>query len=187
MTLCCLRLLVPLCGYAGAQQRNRKLLSCFTGWSMGCGVCGGVSAFFMLIYMFTGMPKRNPDGTDDVVEVPVAIGLVNILFGVMQAMIYYVQYRWGRELAEEPTLFAHTPEPEPAVYDIEIQTTRPVVAAVPAYAVHVDSQMAATAHADCTKPPEYDDDSHDTVPESKAPTDGVVCNVTDPNDRSNMG
>ena len=55
------RLLVPLCGYAGAQQRNRNLLGCFYGWSLGCGVCGALSAFMMTIYMFTGVPSRDPN------------------------------------------------------------------------------------------------------------------------------
>lgn len=52
----------------------------------------------------------------EVEQVPIALGLVNIVFGVLQAVIYYMQYIWGKQLAEEETLYAHTAPPDIEVH-----------------------------------------------------------------------
>jgi len=160
-------LLVPACGYFGAKKKDKNLLGCFYGWSLGCGICGGLSAMFMCMYMVTGIPTRNADGSpsERVEEVPVLIGVVNIVFGTLQAIIYGIQYTWGKELALQQ-LFAQIPEPD---IEMQVQTAHahraapvqpmhvaPVMTAVPV-GVHMDAQMAANATlAGGTKPPEYE-------------------------------
>eukprot|EP00656_Telonema_subtile_P031478 TRINITY_DN3443_c0_g1_i5.p1 TRINITY_DN3443_c0_g1~~TRINITY_DN3443_c0_g1_i5.p1 ORF type:complete len:339 (+),score=39.16 TRINITY_DN3443_c0_g1_i5:140-1156(+) len=115
-------LMVPTCGYIGAKQKNRNLLNCFYGWSLACGICGGITAVLVLMALFTGVPVRNEDGseTGETKDYPVALGLVNILFGILQAVIYSIQYRWGKELAMQELFVEGIPQvPEPR-YDLEV-------------------------------------------------------------------
>eukprot|EP00658_Telonema_sp_P-2_P080343 TRINITY_DN797_c0_g1_i6.p1 TRINITY_DN797_c0_g1~~TRINITY_DN797_c0_g1_i6.p1 ORF type:complete len:238 (+),score=66.95 TRINITY_DN797_c0_g1_i6:156-869(+) len=164
-------LLVPACGYFGAQKKDKSLLNCFYGWSLGCGICGAIGAGLTFIYMFTGIPKRNQDGThsDEVQELPLLVCFVNIFFGVLQAIIYGFQYQWGKQLAHQDLFAAQLP---PAHIDLEMQPVQhmPTVVTVPAHGIHVDPAMRQL--------PDYQDvETAQAVPAKQDP---------EPQNRSNM-
>eukprot|EP00657_Telonema_sp_P-1_P003165 TRINITY_DN1764_c0_g1_i1.p1 TRINITY_DN1764_c0_g1~~TRINITY_DN1764_c0_g1_i1.p1 ORF type:complete len:220 (-),score=49.97 TRINITY_DN1764_c0_g1_i1:141-800(-) len=154
-------LMVPACGYLGAKQKNRGLLSCFYGWSLFCGICGAFSVILTIAYLFTGIPTRDENGNESTASIDTTVALVNIVLGALQAVIYGIQYNWGMELAKQEFFATYT---DPAL-DLEMQ---PVQSAVPRAYREPSTGVVVTVHQPVpapvmvaqhtvNKPPEYDE------------------------------
>lgn len=144
-----LGLMVPACGYFGAKNRNRSLLSCFYGWSMAQACCGGITVFFLFTILSNGGKIRVHDrGTDGYggagysdheqnyheEEVPMGVVVVALVTAIVQVVLNIAQFWYGKQLLDSDYF-----SPEYALQPVEPNTSvvqaQEAPAGPPGYAV----------------------------------------------------
>jgi len=109
-------LMVPACGYYGAKNRNRSLLSCFYGLSLAQAMCGMLTVFVLASVVAGGNKAMVTDGRSHkgsgqgrgsgsggappgYTQVP-EVGLPDTGFAIVQVVLSCFQFIWGRQLLE---------------------------------------------------------------------------------------
>jgi len=95
-------LTVPACGYFGAKNRNRGLMSCFYGWSMALALCAGLSVFFWTSFLFAGGMEEHEQWAKvhHTRAIPESIAVVYWIAGTVQMLLNCAQFYYSRELLE---------------------------------------------------------------------------------------
>lgn len=108
-------LMVPACGYFGAKDRNRSLLSCFYGWSICQAICSMMTvlvvgsivmnggAVTVQEYEKNGQGSANPDGVhirESTVHVPMSVAVTAFLVALVTVVLSCLQFYYGGRLLE---------------------------------------------------------------------------------------
>jgi len=103
-----LGLAVPACGYFGAKNRNRGVLSCFQGWSMASACWGGITIFILMGIVSNGgqVIVKEHDSTghrpprETVVQVPMTVAGLALGIALVQVILNLAQFFYARKLLE---------------------------------------------------------------------------------------